>query len=709
MPRKDDNPYTLHMIRLFLRAETRIINELGRLRAKGLIDYHAEAALGRVQEILKSLKADGWEYVPKMVETEFYVHHPEQRKIPWTGLSEPVEKHIKGYENAKLTGTQTRVAEILTRQLMLDIDEACDTAEKNLENIILGRRKDDAVRHIGLKYALEQEATGLKLPELTQNFLGELAIEGVSCFTDKAGREWRLSTYGAMVLRTVTAQAQVMAVLTQDPGRDLYQISEIGTTCPICAPLEGRVYSRSGQDPDFPPLAWAFGKIDPDGPDTLENTWLNIHPNCLVPGGSVLAEGVVAHSSRDYDGPVIRLVTSSGHEITVTPNHPILTTEGFVPAGTLHEGQKIIEATGEYGAFIGKAPNNVDVPTPVEEVAESLVHSCRCSSSRVKCSPEQFHGDGSADGEVNIVHADSFCRSVADSTRIEEILEAKLPPTHFGRVLLNADCAVFKIRFGALHAANSVMRRLGLVLGRKLVSKSGEQFSNQRLGTRTLSGDFLISRPTVVQREHFFKKLSVGFKVFRGNVCKRFLGCVVNGKPVVKKGACYDVRPHSEMLRNLYATEPLCAEGLERGFCNHVFVVSDLLHVEHTSYCGKVYNLQTKHGFYVYNSIVTHNCLHSIMPFTTAGKTEAEIERLKRFSSFTLNPPTHDPRSEAQIQAYRDKQRARAKHNRDLEQFEKYRAAIPDICPKSFSTFMKHKTLRDDKYKAWVSAYKASA
>lgn len=41
------------------------------------------------------------------------------------------------------------------------------------------------------------------------------------------------------------------------------------------------MYSKSGKDPDFPPLAAAFGKIDRNGPDTLENSWLNLHPNCL--------------------------------------------------------------------------------------------------------------------------------------------------------------------------------------------------------------------------------------------------------------------------------------------------------------------------------------------------------------------------------------------------------------------------------------------
>lgn len=70
-------------------------------------------------------------------------------------------------------------------------------------------------------------------------------------------------------------------MLTADDRQDLYEISSHGTTCAICAPLEGRVYSKSGNDPDFPPLASAFGKVDSNGPDSLTNSYLNIHPNCL--------------------------------------------------------------------------------------------------------------------------------------------------------------------------------------------------------------------------------------------------------------------------------------------------------------------------------------------------------------------------------------------------------------------------------------------
>ena len=68
------------LISLYLKAETDIINEIGRLRTLGLVDYHAEAALERVQAILHSLENDCWTYVPRMIETRFYVNHPEARR-----------------------------------------------------------------------------------------------------------------------------------------------------------------------------------------------------------------------------------------------------------------------------------------------------------------------------------------------------------------------------------------------------------------------------------------------------------------------------------------------------------------------------------------------------------------------------------------------------------------------------------------------------
>ncbi len=155
------------------------------------------------------------------------------------------------------------------------------TVMATLQSALFGRVEPDVYRRVGLEQVAAQQAAGRGVNASVPAFVQALRREGVRAFTDKAGRDWSLHTYCTMVSRTTSRQAEVLAVLTADPEHDLYMISSHGTTCALCAPYEGRVYSRSGTDPDFPPLAAAFGKVDPAGPDTLANTWLNIHPNCL--------------------------------------------------------------------------------------------------------------------------------------------------------------------------------------------------------------------------------------------------------------------------------------------------------------------------------------------------------------------------------------------------------------------------------------------
>lgn len=265
------------LIQVFLKTETDIINEIGYLRSKGLVDYHAVAALERVQAILRKMENDSWEYVPGMIEKEFYVRVPEARKI-----EEPVEKHVEGYKNAlTLTAEQTDVVQRLVMNLMGEITDASMTVMSTLQSALIGRVEPDIYRRVGLEQVAAQAASGRGVNKAVPDFVRQLIQEGVTAFVDKAGRNWSLHTYCAMVSRTTRRQAEVLAVLTADPEQDLYKISSHGTTCAICAPYEGRVYSRSGTDPDFPPLAEAFGKVDADGPDSLANSWLNIHPNCL--------------------------------------------------------------------------------------------------------------------------------------------------------------------------------------------------------------------------------------------------------------------------------------------------------------------------------------------------------------------------------------------------------------------------------------------
>lgn len=257
---------TAFMRMLFLRTEQNLIHEITRKRKAGLIDYAETASLERVQRILQRMVDESWDYVPKMIEAIFY--HSD--------------KDASGYRNARvLTTTQTAVVQQLSNNLLGEIIEASETAYKSIQDMyMIARREADPFREAALKQILRKEAAGSGWTAASAKMVQELQNKGITAFTDKAGRHWSLRDYGNMAVRTTSRQAEVAAVLTAD-DYDLWQIVKIGSTCPVCAPLEGRVYSKSGTNPDYPPLSLAFGKVDPNGPNDLVNTYLNIHPNCL--------------------------------------------------------------------------------------------------------------------------------------------------------------------------------------------------------------------------------------------------------------------------------------------------------------------------------------------------------------------------------------------------------------------------------------------
>lgn len=257
---------TAYMRMLFLKTEQDLIAEISRKRRRGLVDYAEVASLERVQRILQNMVDESWAYVPAMIETIFYRSG----------------KDAAGYRNARtLTATQTAVVQQLGNNLLGEITEASETAFKSVQTLYtIGRLEADPFREAALRQVAAQEAIGRGWTVTSERLTQEMQNQGITAFVDKAGRRWSLRDYTNMAVRTTARQAEVAAILTAD-DYDLWQIVKIGSTCPVCAALEGRVYSKSGQNPDYPPLSLAFGKVDPSGSDDLTNTYLNIHPNCL--------------------------------------------------------------------------------------------------------------------------------------------------------------------------------------------------------------------------------------------------------------------------------------------------------------------------------------------------------------------------------------------------------------------------------------------
>ncbi len=261
---------TAFLRHLFLRTEKELIQEIKKKRNREQVEYAEVAALERVQGILQNMVDASWSYVPAMIEKIFY--HSD--------------KDAAGYSNARSLAssrsvTQLAIMEQLSNNLQGQIVEMAGAAKKSVETVFtIARLEDDPYRKLALEQVLREEAAGKPWIKSSQDLVKDMEANGITGFTDKAGRKWSMQSYGNMAVRTTAHQAEVAALLSSD-DHDLWQIVKIGSTCPVCAPLEGRIYSKSGLDPDYPPLSIAFGKIDTNGPNDLTNTYLNIHPNCL--------------------------------------------------------------------------------------------------------------------------------------------------------------------------------------------------------------------------------------------------------------------------------------------------------------------------------------------------------------------------------------------------------------------------------------------
>ena len=127
------------------------------------------------------------------------------------------------------------------------------------------------------------------------------------------------------------------------------------------------------------------------------------HPNCLVAGTQVLAPDVLAAMSREYEGAVVTLRTAGDHQLTCTPDHPVLARRGWIPAGEVEEGDELVDGR-RLQALLAQHQDEL-VPAAVEEVARALREVGGVAAGEVPAATVDLHGDG-RDGEVDVVWTD---------------------------------------------------------------------------------------------------------------------------------------------------------------------------------------------------------------------------------------------------------------------------------------------------------------
>ncbi|OEH53130.1 minor capsid protein [Oceanobacillus sp. E9] len=84
----------------------------------------------------------------------------------------------------------------------------------------------------------------------------ELANKGVPALVDKKGREWSTEAYVSMVMRSTSNNVanDMQDTRMDEYDVDLVEVSSHDGARPLCAPYQGRIFSRSGNHPKYPAL-----------------------------------------------------------------------------------------------------------------------------------------------------------------------------------------------------------------------------------------------------------------------------------------------------------------------------------------------------------------------------------------------------------------------------------------------------------------------
>lgn len=144
--------------------------------------------------------------------------------------------------------------------------------------------------------------------------------------------------------------------------------------------------------------------------------------NCLIGEMSILSPFI--HNrifKRQFRGELTEIVLPMG-TLKVTPNHPILTSRGWIPAKFIKKGDQIAKISDKTFSAAGTNPNNIKVT--IKEFFS--FYSVLFEAQRVRLSYNDFHGDVSLDQQVDIINIENKLRDYIkpgfNKFRLEQLL-----------------------------------------------------------------------------------------------------------------------------------------------------------------------------------------------------------------------------------------------------------------------------------------------
>jgi hypothetical protein len=228
------------LIRLYGDAEAEILTECNRLLLKNPESYSLawkKTILARVQEIRKQLLAGSRTWTSEAIADSYMKGMQWADKDPLTG-----NKVLAGFGKI-----HEQAVEVLA-----------DNAYSRLQDVnsVIGRRVDDVFRTVALEHAKGSVIGYQTTKQVAKRIREDLAEKGITGFVDKAGHAWDMRRYAQVLAVETTKEAFRQGTINrlQEKSHDLVRLSTHSGSCKRCIPFQGRTFSLSGGDKEFPSL-----------------------------------------------------------------------------------------------------------------------------------------------------------------------------------------------------------------------------------------------------------------------------------------------------------------------------------------------------------------------------------------------------------------------------------------------------------------------
>jgi hypothetical protein len=310
---------------------------------------------------------------------------------------------------------------------------------------------------------------------------------------------------------------------------------------------------------------------------------------------------------REFVGEVVTIRIASGEELTATPNHPIATPGGWVPIAELAMGDHVLRSTRSEREVLPVDPDVDDIPPCIEDVAKTFP----VAFGPMPTAAEDFHGDG-AGSEIHVVRTDRFLMDDLPASVTEHVREQKFGggDVAVGSPLVcDGDLAPHLER--ALLAPDGIVRGAGDPGPLLWTGLRHPQVHRVASAARFNTG---LEEPATDGPTAHAEGFRDGLLAFPGEIAANDLRVVDNERSRI--GVTADTNVHASVSENppdwfVADTEGFC-EGLHALAAD--IAADEVVDVRRHPFSGHVYNLETVGGWYIGNSIVTHNCRCAVAP-----------------------------------------------------------------------------------------------